>query len=703
MSIIDFAKNIFRKKSGSLGLADLGLVGRVFGTSWSKGEHLQQYEKSLYVYACVSKIAEKYASIDFKLKRIVNSKGESEDILNHPILDLLYRLNPFMTKAEFFETDLINRKLSGDSFILKIRNNYGQVAELWPIRPDLVKIYPDPVSYINRYEITTSDGGTINVPPENMIHIKYPSPLETYFGISPLATAKARVNTEKYASEYQEEFFLNNSRPDAVFESEQIPTESQRSEIRGSWEKRHKGRGNNSKVGFLWGGLKYHQISLTQREMDFIESMKFTRDDILVAFKVPKPIVAITDDVNRANAETAQEIFLNETIIPEVKKLVDKLNEELIIPDFGEEFYLTFEDPVPVNREMRLTEFEKGVDRWITVNEARSEMGLEPIAGGDVLYRNISTIPLGTSVITQTPQDYSANLHGKKALRLKLQLKEQFAKEIKKMRQKVKKSLTKEVKDNSLFKNLDKRKEYWEFVVKNIDNKSKRVETLMNKIATEQMNAFVKKLGKKKPKNKSEVAQMFDIEKQIKEFAKAILPLIVSIFEEAQDDALDLVGEKKITSGIEKKLSPKVMGLLKARAAFFAESVNNTTLDKLALTLSEGIDNGESVPKLKDRVSEVYDEFPKYRANTIARTETNAVVNEANLNVYDEVKYIEGKEWIATLDDRVRDSHLLLDGEIVAKDKKFSNGLRYPGEAGGNADETINCRCAIAPVWNLKE
>jgi len=43
--------------------------------------------------------------------------------------------------------------------------------------------------------------------------------------------------------------------------------------------------------------------------MDFIESMKFTRDDILTAFKVPKPLVAVVDDVNRANAETAMFIF----------------------------------------------------------------------------------------------------------------------------------------------------------------------------------------------------------------------------------------------------------------------------------------------------------------------------------------------------------------------------------------------------------
>jgi len=42
------------------------------------------------------------------------------------------------------------------------------------------------------------------------------------------------------------------------------------------------------------------------------------------------------------------------------------------------------------------------------------------------------------------------------------------------------------------------------------------------------------------------------------------------------------------------------------------------------------------------------------------------------------------------LDDRVRDEHLLMDGEIVGIRENFSNGLPAPGE--------INCRCVIAPV-----
>lgn len=51
------------------------------------------------------------------------------------------------------------------------------------------------------------------------------------------------------------------------------------------------------------------------------------------------------------------------------------------------------------------------------------------------------------------------------------------------------------------------------------------------------------------------------------------------------------------------------------------------------------------------------------------------------------------KQWDAFMDDKTRDSHRRLDGEIRELDEDFSNGLRYPGDPRGPAEEVINCRC----------
>ena len=141
--------------------------------------------------------------------------------------------------------------------------------------------------------------------------------------------------------------------------------------------------------------MEYQQISITQKEMDFIESMKFTRDDILVAFHTPKPIVAITDDVNRANAETAMYIFLSETIKPLVEMMIEEINEMMIIPDFGEDLYLDFKDPTPENRDQIVNEYNLGVNKWLLVNEIRQKENLPPIDGGWELWQSLANVPTG--------------------------------------------------------------------------------------------------------------------------------------------------------------------------------------------------------------------------------------------------------------------------------------------------------------------
>lgn len=56
------------------------------------------------------------------------------------------------------------------------------------------------------------------------------------------------------------------------------------------------------------------------------------------------------------------------------------------------------------------------------------------------------------------------------------------------------------------------------------------------------------------------------------------------------------------------------------------------------------------------------------------------------------------KQWRATLDNRTRDSHRLLDGETIDLDDTFDNGLKYPREPGGALSEICNCRCRLRYV-----
>lgn len=85
------------------------------------------------------------------------------------------------------------------------------------------------------------------------------------------------------------------------------------------------------------------------------------------------------------------------------------------------------------------------------------------------------------------------------------------------------------------------------------------------------------------------------------------------------------------------------------------------------------------------------------RARTIARTEAVGATNAGSLDAA--VRAGAGvKVWIATGDNRTRDSHLWASGQCVPVDQPFTIGgvaLQMPGDPAGAAGETINCRCTM--------
>ena len=81
-----------------------------------------------------------------------------------------------------------------------------------------------------------------------------------------------------------------------------------------------------------------------------------------------------------------------------------------------------------------------------------------------------------------------------------------------------------------------------------------------------------------------------------------------------------------------------------------------------------------------------------------ARTMMTYAENAGRLDSYKELQaqgIVMKKQWMATPDDRTRESHIDIDGEEVDPDDKFSNGCECPGDPGGPPEEVWNCRCSM--------
>ena len=692
-------------------------------TELNNGNYLEQYGKSLYVTACISKTAEKVASVELECFKVLNSRGDTKEVEVSPVLDLLYKPNEFQTKTEFWETMIINLKCTGDAYWLKLRNKGGRVVELWNLRPDLVKINSDPETFIKNYEFSKQDGSTVKFDKDDVIHFKYPHPLSQYYGLSPIASAARRIQTEDYATTYQRDFFVNSARPDALIKNKSGTLSAQQTEdLREGWNKKYKGLKNSNKVAILHGDLEYQQISISQRDMDYIEGMKFTRDDILVAFKMPKPLLSIVEDVNRANSETAMYIFLSETIKPEVARIVEKINEEMTYQDFGDEFFIDFVDPTPANRELELKEYQEGLaSNYLLINEVRQREGLEPVAGGWSLYLPFSSQAMGglpqgkkandgivmkeidTGIRSIVTKKRVFNFRGKYWLHQKFLMRENIIKEAHSIIEKAsvnknknkkvsKKKGEGEVKKTSYLQDKVFRDAYFFKANQKIDANTTKLSNATTEFAKRQESRVLSKLSKKKGvdlKTKLEASTLMNVSKEKEMTMEFIMPFIENYLKESAQEALALLAPQEDYTD-----SKQIRKIIKERAEDFADSVTSTTIAKLDATLAEGIANGEGIIELSDRVNNVYDEFSTYRSDLIARTEATAANAKGNIEGFRQSGVANAKEWINSGDSRVRDEHLDgsgVGGEIVELDAKFSNGLSEPGEP--------NCRCVVGPAF----
>ena len=123
-------------------------------------------------------------------------------------------------------------------------------------------------------------------------------------------------------------------------------------------------------------------------------------------------------------------------------------------------------------------------------------------------------------------------------------------------------------------------------------------------------------------------------------------------------------------------------------------------MKKINAETLQGILQGESMDKIAKRMMNVQ-EMNKNAAIRSARTIVTGAENKGRQDSYARAEadgIILQKEWIATNDSRTRHSHAALDGAIVDQDKKFDNGLMFPGDPNGRPEEVYNCRCTVAAV-----
>ena len=141
---------------------------------------------------------------------------------------------------------------------------------------------------------------------------------------------------------------------------------------------------------------------------------------------------------------------------------------------------------------------------------------------------------------------------------------------------------------------------------------------------------------------------------------------------------------------------PSVREDLKERVYITSQSTLARLTGQLNEIITKGYTEGKGINVVASMITKREKQLQTWEAKRIARTEIHNAHNRGVMQIYKDLD-VEYTQWKAADDDRTRESHAEINGEIIPMGEKYSNGLEYPGDESGDIEEWINCRCSNAP------
>lgn len=336
------------------------VTGRGAATEQKMKRGMEQYGEVGTLFGIVSRLSETCGMVDWHLyrkstdgRRVYREVETRQEIQRHAVLDLLDAPNALMDFTEFVETSVQHYDTAGE-FIWVL--GYGSIRSagpltILPVRPDRMRVVASDDNLLVGYVYVSPDGERVPLVSDDVIHVRRPNPLDPYRGLGPVQAVSIKLDSNRLASEYNRNFFLNSAEPGGIIEIEDRLDDDEFRELVTRWREQHQGVANAHRVAVLEQG-KWVDRKYTMRDMMFPELAEMSREDIREAFGYPKGMTGATEDVNKAVADANERMFGRYLIRPRLCKIQTGLSE--LLKKFGETgrgLEFDYEDPVPEDRE----------------------------------------------------------------------------------------------------------------------------------------------------------------------------------------------------------------------------------------------------------------------------------------------------------------------------------------------------------------
>lgn len=674
----------------------------------------------------------KQRHLQAKCRKLGITPKSLEPAPEHPLGPLLAKPNPVMTGVQLWEITVLWMQTRGEAFWLLFNDNGELIApgetpsRIWPIPPQEMK------ELVKRNDLLAwlrQKGQKRDIVElHQIIQFKFSNPDNPFRGLSPLSAAAAGISTDMLAISHNRSVLKNGADPGGILTTDSdFANEEEEKEFLEKFEERHSGTRKRRRVALLTDGVKYIQTGLTMQDMEFMEQRRWDRDEILADMGVPKSIVSVTDDLNFATQLSQDRNFWDKRLMPMVRMFEDVLDFTLL---FGEPDNVVAMFDLSGIEALRHGTGQKIIDANAMSGDklhappsvAYELVGLDVPAyeGSDVALVSPILAPAADVIQGFQPFGLPSPPPGAPEPAPDVPTDGPEVDPPDDPEDEV------EVDENSARpRRRSRRKQGGALWI-----------ALMRAVQQPLERQFVRCWRRFIRNEKDIQLALFD-----EEFGQAAMRRALEILKqdpevEARIDAVLAPGEDianrlrlgtrpVLTGGLNSVFDftvdelggvatfeiddPRLIQFFDEHQNRLAGTAPETIQNNLRITLRAGLEEGETIQQLRDRVSQVFDvSASSPKTLSVARTESASFMNGARDVMFEAQGFTE-HEWITAGDEAVRPDHVLF-GQSGPQQRGFNfmslpgvavpspGRLRHPHDTEAPAGQVINCRCVSIPL-----
>lgn len=280
-----------------------------------------------------------------------------------------------LNRMEFYGQWILSALLHGNGFIYideRDINGAPKAGSLHVIHPELVDYVPGQGYFIRDPESTEWQ----YIPDGKLLHLRNFGELdERKFGMGVIRRHAATFLTAKEMQKYTDGVYKSGIPNGILKVSNPNLTSEQAADLKAKWLENH---GNKRSIAILNSSTDFQPLSISPVDAQLLQMSQMSINDIALAFGLDPYMLGGSSDSNTyANVESRNIAFVQNTLLPWVRRIEETLNAET---SRGTNVKMNLSGLLRADTATRTMAYATGIDKgWYTIDEVRAFEDLPPL------------------------------------------------------------------------------------------------------------------------------------------------------------------------------------------------------------------------------------------------------------------------------------------------------------------------------------